>query len=359
MKICLCAGGTGGHVYPAVTLAKYLKETGDTFFFIGNSQMMEEAVCQQHNFRFLPIHNKGLFKNTFKSRFEAMTSTIRSFFDARKYLKHEKPDLVMGLGGYVTVPVGLAAFSLRIPLLLHEQNALPGKANKFLSTFSKGVALSYASSASYFKGKTTRLTGNPRASEVALQRPDASILKQYGLEKNRPILYIVMGSLGSGSMNRFLVELFEQFDFSEFQVLISGGVQNTQKLQKALEKFEYIHIYEQIDQVAMLPFCRVVLSRAGATGLAELMASGSIAILVPSPFVADNHQYYNALDLVEQQAAVMLEEKKMTPQEMYDLIVDLQTNEPKRQQLRENALRLAYPTATADIYQWMKELVND
>lgn len=359
MKVCLSAGGTGGHVYPAVTMAKYLKQKGDSFFFIGNQNQMEEKVCQEHGFRFLAMEVSGINNSTFKSRIKAIIPTIKGFRTARNYLKDEKPDLVVALGGYVTLSVVIAAYTLKIPVLLHEQNALPGRANKFLVKFARGIALSYESSRSYFEKYNPRVIGNPRASEAIQRSVDSRILEDYGLSLDQPILYLVMGSLGSGSMNRFYIDLFNQFDFKDFQVLISGGVKNTNKLKQALGHLDHIHIFEQVDQVGILPFCSMVVSRAGATGIAELMAVGSVTILVPSPYVADNHQYYNALDLVQREAALMLDEKTMTGQELYDLIMDLMNNAKKREQLSHHARQLGYPQASTDFYQWMEEIVNE
>lgn len=359
MKVCINAGGTGGHIYPAISLAKFLKTQGDDFFFIGNQDSMEENVAKQNNIKFYPVKNYGVFKNTWKMKKRAVSSSMKSFRIALKYLKAEKPDILVAFGGYVAVPVVLAAYWLKIPVLLHEQNALAGKANRFLARFAKGIALSYANSAASFKGKETRLTGNPRASDIANFTKDAAILEEYGLSQEQPIVYFVMGSLGSLSINKVLIEMLHNYPLENTQIIISGGIKNTKLLERELADMPYIKVFPQVDQVKLLPFVDLVVSRSGATGLAEIMASGTPAILIPSPYVADNHQYYNAKAFVDEKAALMLEEKDLSAERLYKKIKQVLDDEALREKLHIQAKALSYPDATEKIYQWMKEMIHE
>lgn len=357
MKVCINAGGTGGHIYPALSLANFLQKNSDSFFYIGNKDSMEETLAHKHQIQFYPIRNYGVFKNTFKMKWRTFTSSIKSVFTALKYLKQEKPDILVSFGGYVTVPVVLAAWLLRIPVILHEQNAIAGKANRLLSRFARGIALSYEPIKDDFPKKKIRIIGNPRAYDIAQLEKDYSILDQYNLSAQQPIVYIVMGSLGSYTINKIMIDMLQTYPFDCVQFIISGGTKNTSSLQVAFENHPNIKVYSQVDQVKLLPFVSVVVSRAGATSLSEIITSGIPSILIPSPYVADNHQYYNAKYFVDRSAAILLEEKDLSKESLVQVINSLLEDDHLRLSIKESTQALSYPKATEELYQWMKEIV--
>ena len=358
MNICIVAGGTGGHIYPALALASKYYELGHKIYYIGNENRMEAKLVREKTpYVFLPIKNDGL-KKGFVQKANALLSQIKAIKDSRQYLKKHKIDFVIGFGGYVTFPVCFAAQKLKIPYFLHEQNAIPGKANLYVEKKAAGVVVCYEKARGYFKNKNTVLLGNPRASEVVEAQKNDDILLNLNLNKSKPLIYIVMGSLGSKPFYKTFVEMVLSKNLSNYQFVISSGVRDIKEYVEQVSHLPNVNFYQFVDQVSILQHTDLVISRSGATSVSELMASGVPSILIPSPYVTNNHQFYNAKECVELNAALMIEDKDVTSESLYTLIEATMTNPSLLETLRFNTQKVAFKESRQNIIKWIDECIH-
>lgn len=356
-KICIATGGTGGHIYPALALAQiWKKEEPDTeVIFIGNDDRMEAQIIPAAGFPFFAVHAKGL-AGSVVDKFKAVFATLKARKAAKKILEKEKPDLVIGFGGYVTAPAALAAKSLGIPFMLHEQNSIVGKANRLVARDAAGIVTCYQKAQDDLADPKTRLLGNPRASLCADLKKADEYLASFGLDPNKKTILIVMGSLGSSSVNQLMKDALGKVD-PELQILYACGKDNEDALH-AFDSFKNVKAVPFVDALRLYPSLEGMICRAGATTLAEVTACGIPSIIIPSPYVAENHQYYNALMLVEKNAAAMIEEKDFSADKLSKTIQETFMNEERRQTLQKNARALGKPRAAQDIIAYANEILK-
>lgn len=356
MKICITAGGTGGHIYPALALADELSGRGHDIIYIGHDEKMEATIVPKTGYPFYGIKNSGLTPGIL-NKIKAVASQFGAVKAAKKILKDQQVDLVVSFGGYVTFPVCQAANQLNIQYIIHEQNAFAGKANKMLEKKASAIVICYEHARQFFTNPNTHLLGNPRSSMIHQSLLDSNILEKLDLKKEDPILYFVMGSLGSETVAKILCEMINDNDFGDTQIVISTGVNNYEIYEQNLNK--EVSLHQQLDQVSLLPHVDLTVSRAGATAVAELMAFGVPSILIPSPYVANNHQYFNAKAVVDEKAALMIEEKDLSAAKLYRMISDLLKNESLRLQMKENTQSLAFLNASEQIANLVEKVNNE
>ncbi len=356
-KICIATGGTGGHIYPALALAQIWKEREpDTeIVFIGNDDRMEAQIVPSFGYRFLPVHASGL-TGGLAHKLKAVQLMFKARKQAKRYMKEEKPDLFIGFGGYVCAPGALAAHDCKIPILLHEQNSVVGKANKLVSHYASGVVTCYQKAQDYFGNEKARLLGNPRASLAARVQKDPEYFASLGLNPNMKTIMIVMGSLGSSSVNELMESALSKVD-SSLQILYVCGKDNDGDLHR-FDAFPNVHTTPYVDALRLYGMLDGIVCRAGATTLCELTALGIPAVIIPSPYVAENHQFYNAKMLVDQQAAVMLEEKDLNADTLSFAIEQAFLNEDNRLALSQNAWKLGTRQAAQNIIAYAHEIMN-
>lgn len=357
MKVMIAAGGTGGHIYPAMALAEVLKEKSadSEIVFFGSDNHMEATVIPQAGYRFYGIKMSGMTSGI-RAKIRSALSLIRGEVFCRRMLKKEKPDICVGFGNYISVPFIRAAHRLHIPTMIHEQNSFAGKANRFVSGIADAVVTCYESNAKQMPKANIRLLGNPEASLADRTVWDPSVLQEMGLDPEIPFVVFMMGSLGSSSVSRVIDEACALFDPS-FQVVIAAGRSNEYTFTTGSEG--RIRIVPYVDGKAMLKGCALAVTRAGATTMAEIGAIGCASVLIPSPYVQNNHQVYNAMELVRQDAAVMIEEKDLTAEHLAETVNGLMKDEERRSKIRENAYRAGRREAAEDMISWMEELINE
>lgn len=311
MRVVVTAGGTGGHIYPALAIINKIKEKypNSTFLYIGTHNRMEKDIIPKQGIPFKSIEIYGFNrKNPFKN-VKTIRCFLKSLKDTKKYLKEFKPDIVIGVGGYVTGPVIYMAHRLGYKTLIHEQNSSPGKANRFLSRYVDTIAVSFKSSIKYFPEYKTTFTGNP-CGEEATQAKSVPI-QEMGLKKEKKTVLFVMGSLGSSKINDFLVKTMSLFKNKEYQIVFVTG----KNYEEEMRKYTFPPNVKVVSYMENMPgFMKnidLIVSRAGASTLSEIIALQVPSILIPSPYVPDNHQYKNAMDLVSKKAAILLEEKDL------------------------------------------------
>lgn len=356
-KICIATGGTGGHIYPALALAQiWKKEEPDTeVIFIGNDDRMEAQIIPAAGFPFYAVHAKGL-AGSLVDKFKAVMAMFKARKAAKKILQEQNPDLVIGFGGYVTAPAALAAKSLGIPFMLHEQNSIVGKANRLVAKDADGIVTCYQKAQDDFDTPKARLLGNPRASLCANLKKDDDVLTSYGLDPKKKTILIVMGSLGSSSVNTLMKDALKKVD-PNLQIIYACGKANEDALH-AFDEFKNVKAVPFVDALRLYPSLDGMVCRAGATTLAEVTACGIPSIIIPSPYVAENHQYYNALMLVEKDAAAMIEEKDLNADTLSKAIQETFMDENRRQTLEKNARALGKPHAAQDIIAYANEILK-
>ncbi len=354
MKVCMTAGGSGGHIFPAIALADACKAASMDVFFIGNREKMESIEVPKAGYPFFMIANKE-FAGSIWAKAGVMLGQITSLFKALLILKRENPDLVIGFGGYVTVPVVLSAKLLRIPILLHEQNAVAGKANAFLSRFADGIAVCYPNTQIGSNHPDVRLIGNPRASVAMKLVPDKNLIREIGLLSDKKTALIVMGSLGSVSVNQILKRFVSLAKVSEHQYIIATGRKHYGAFVEGLTLSDNVAVIDFVDQVGLLSQIDLLIARGGATSAAEMLAKGVASIIIPSPYVPNDHQRHNALALVEGGASLCIEEKDLTEQRLFEAAEQLLKNDVLRQRMAMSAKALGFPDALDRMVGWVHE----
>lgn len=349
MKVIVTAGGTGGHIYPALGVVEKLQEDPkNEILYIGTTNRMESEIVPALGIKYEGLEIYGLTKNI-KKNIKNTKCIISSYKKCKKIMKTFKPDYVIGFGGYVTFPVLMAAHKYKIKSALHEQNMIPGKTNKILSKYTNTTFLSFEESKKYFKNKCI-LSGNPCAEKAELTT--AHDKTKLGFTKTKKLILIVMGSLGSEVINNILSDFLEKYENKEREILFITGKSSyeTFKNLKVPSNIKILPFYDNLS--GLMKSCDLIISRAGASTISEILALNIPSILIPSPYVANNHQYYNAFDLKEKKVSIMLEQKDLNAETLKQKIEEAFKNE---KEIKENLQKLPKLKASTIIVEEMKK----
>ena len=361
MRIIFGTGGTGGHLYPALALASYIKkqDPNSEFLFVGTTNRLEAQVVPKMGYAYRGMDLQGLVGNPV-NKAKAVLKFIRSIRQSKKIVKEFKPDLVIGFGGYPSASIVLGASQLHVPTMIHEQNSVIGLANKILIKHVDAIVACYEKAAKEFPQDKTYLYGNPRASEV-LETEIRDVSHLYRLNQHKKTVLVVMGSLGSASVNRVIEEAIDDLAKKDYQLIfVTGQKQYDAQIAKLPTPPANVQIVPYVEDLpSLLKTVDLVVTRAGASTLSEITSLGVASLIIPSPYVASNHQEYNARELCDKQAAMMILEKDLNKDVLLSTIDDLMADEKKLNELRNNAKKLGKPNASMDIYQLMKSLVKE
>lgn len=362
MKIVVSGGGTGGHIYPALALVKEIQKTNEDakFLYIGSMNGLEEKLVTRENIPFKAIKISGFKRKISMDNIKTVTNFLKAVAKCKKMLKEFQPDVVIGTGGYVCGPVVYAAAKLKIPTIIHEQNSVPGLTNKFLSKFVDKVAICFEEAASYFPSNKVVLTGNPRASEVIGQDGIKGRLS-LGLSINKPLVTIFGGSRGAKPINDAVLNMLPKFKNKDYQVLYITGDVHFEQVNSKVQEIDNLtnvkivpFVYNMPEVLASTDVC---VSRAGATTLAELTVLGIPSILIPSPYVTNNHQVKNAESLKKHHAAKIILEQELNSDILLETIESIILDKEKTKEMKENALKLGVPNATDHLLQVIQQLM--
>lgn len=354
--IFIAAGGTGGHIYPALALADEIRTRYPEcrIVFTGSDSRMEQELIPQYGYEFIGMHME-ILKGSPLHKGAAAFSYLESEERTYRLLKKERPDACVGFGNYISIPLITAAERLHIPTMIHEQNSFAGKANVFLSKRCEAVACSYRNSMQQFPANKTRLTGNPAASAAVRRNAGREIIRSYGLDPEVPFVLFMMGSLGSDSVSEIIDRAIPMFA-DDYQVLIVTGKAVTYRFRNT--DGVRVKTVEFVDGAEMLRHADLAVTRAGATTICEITALGTPAILIPSPFVPNNHQVYNARELSDNAAAVMIEENELDAEVLADHVNRLMSDDLNRSELSKKASAMGTPEAASLMADWLEELIN-
>ena len=358
MRVIISAGGTGGHIYPALAILKKIKEMEpqSEFLYIGTHNRMEKDIVPKHNIPFKSIEIYG-FSKSLKANFKTIKKFLNAYKECKKIITEFKPDVVIGVGGYVTGPVIYAASKLGVKTFIHEQNSIPGKCNKFLSKYVDMIGVSMKSSLNAFPHDKVHFTGNP-CSEEALKMP-AAPKKEFGLTEDKKLVYIVMGSLGSSAITEKLKNSIKLFQDKNYEVMFVTGKDSYDDI-KELNIPSNVKIFPYVEsQARIMKKADLVVTRCGASTLAEIISLKLPSILIPSPYVPNNHQYINGMDFVNKHAGVMIEEKDLTGEKLVKTIDSLINDDKILKEMKENLADLGVDDSATRIYELLKKLTKE
>lgn len=366
MRILLAGGGTAGHINPALAIADYVckKEEHSEVLFIGTKRGLESSLVPKSGYNIKYVNVSGLSKKLTIENMKAFYHMLIAKSKCKKIIKDFKPDIVIGTGGYVCAPAVMAANSLGIPTLIHEQNVFPGSAIKLLSKKSSVTAISFEDSRKYLgDAKKVLFTGNPIRQEIL--ECDASKAREvFGLDDEKFVL-IFGGSLGAETINSVTLEYLNTLDEnSGIRVLFAPGNRNYETIMsefsgmgaadnKNISIVPYIHNMDEAMNAA-----DVVVSRSGAITVSELCALGKPAILIPSPNVTNNHQEYNARALSDNGAAITILEKDFSLSSMKEALDKILNDSEFCKDMKEKSISISSINALEIIYNEMKNLIK-
>lgn len=373
MHILFAGGGTAGHINPAIAVATHIKNLHSTakISFIGNSAGMEAKLAPLAGFDFYGINVAGFQRKitprNIARNASAAVKVFTSSAEAKRWLKDLKPDVVVGTGGYVSGPVVRQAYKLNIPTVIQEQNALPGVTTKILAQKVDAVLLAMPEATKHLKCKHPPIiTGNPVRAEVINKTKDEA-RKTLGIADDKPIILSMGGSLGAHKINKAMVGVIAKHSkLEKYHHYHSAGKfgikwfeQDCKENGADLTKFKHIHVSEYINNMAdIMNAADLIISRAGAITLSEIQACGKASILIPSPNVAENHQFHNALALAKRNAAIVIEENDLTPNLLADKIIEILEDDKKRLAMEQASKQGAILNSNEKIYKVIIGLVK-
>lgn len=367
MKVLFAGGGTAGHINPALAIADFIKSKHPDaeIYYIGTAEKLESKLVPEKGYEFYSIKVSGFSRRIslkgLAHNARAVKLAVTSSIDAKKLLKRIKPDLVIGTGGYVSGPVLRAAAGLKIKTAIHEQNAYPGVTTKILAPKVDRVMLAMPEAEKYLKTKNKPIvTGNPIRAEL-LNMDKQTARKILNLD-NRPLILSFGGSLGAKHLNEAVCELIKwhnpQNKYYHIHATGKVGYDDMLKNLEGVNLNDNIQIREYItDMDVCMAAADLVISRAGAITLGEISACGKAAILIPSPYVAENHQFHNAMTLKTAGAAEIIEEKDLTSQKLINTVESLIENKELISKMSLSARNSAIIDANERIYNVLLELL--
>lgn len=371
MRIIFAGGGTAGHINPALAIAGFIrdKEPDAKILYIGAKGGMEERLVPNAGFEFKSIKISG-FKRSFspsaiKANIITAKRAVTSSIEAKKIIKEFAPDICVGTGGYVSGPVLRTAAKMGIPTVIHEQNAFPGVTNKMLSKKARRVMLAIEDAKKHFdKDCRFVLTGNPVRTEI-ITADKAKSREALGLDE-RPVILSFGGSLGARKINEGIADLVARSGKDgKYQIIHAYGQYGKWFPDLIRDKGTEPNNCKNLDIrefINNMPTCLaasdLVICRAGAITISEIQAQGKPSILIPSPNVAENHQYHNAMALVNANAAAIIEEKDLTPQLLMETADKMLEDPEKLKEYSRNVRSTAIIDANERIYSVIKKVLG-
>ena len=357
MKLLLAGGGTGGHLFPAIALAEQFKseEPQGEVLFVGTGHGLEARMLPELGWALETIEMSGWAGRGFIGRFRVLGQLLKSLGQSRKILRNFSPDVVVGVGGYASVPVLLAAKIQGIPFVVHEQNAWPGLANRLLGRWAKRVCLSFDEADRAFHCSATVLTGNPVRS--AMETCPV-------IDDEKTCLLVFGGSQGARAINRAIVAALPMLEEwrGKLQIIHQSGEQDYEETVQGYRDNNWpnVEVTPFIkDMVGAYAKSTLIVCRAGATTLAELTACGRPAILVPYPYAAAGHQSTNAMAMAARGAAMTMEEADLTPERLATLVSGLLHDRTSIKTMASAARGLARRGAAARLLQECRAVLDE
>lgn len=359
-KFILSGGGTGGHIYPAIAIANELKARYPQarFLFVGAQDRMEMQKVPKAGYDIEGLWISGIQRSLTLKNLAFPFKLIHSLSKSKKIIKHFKPDVVIGTGGFASAPLLKVASRKNIPCLIQEQNSFAGIANKWLAKNVKTICVAYSEMERYFPKEKIVITGNPvRQDIISIADKRKKAIAHFDLDESKKTLLVLGGSLGARTINQLIEKSIPFFQKCNIQVIWQTGAYYFE-MYKKYDKNKGIQVHDFLYQMDLAyAAADVVISRAGALSVSELCVAGKPVIFIPSPNVAEDHQNKNALSIVKENAALLIEEKDLNihfESEFRTLI----NSESKQKELSKNIRNLAKPFAAKTIADEVDKLLS-
>ncbi len=361
MRLLLTGGGTGGHIYPALTIGKeFLRRAPKAaVLYVGGKKGLETSIVPKEGFPLLTLELSGIPRRLSPAILRSLWLAGKGVKDTFKIIREFKPDFVIGTGGYVCGPVVAAAALMGIPTGIQEQNAYPGLTNRLLGNLVKRIFLAYPEGEQYFNSAKVKITGNPIRQQEFSQIKREAVITKLGLKKDDLNLLIFGGSQSAQKMNETFIKILSQLirRYPRLNIFLMTGTKDFEKIKKSIaalgltaNALRRLHIEPYFYNIAEIyAISDLVFARAGAISLAEITCFGIPAILVPYPHATNNHQEHNARVLEKEQAAQVILEQELTTDNLYRELVSLLDDSSKRKAMQEASRRLGQPEATTKI----------
>ena len=365
-KVIISGGGTGGHIYPAIAIAKKILEIkkDSEILFVGAKGRMEMEKVPEEGFEIVGLNVVGIQRsisiNGILKNLKFPFLLMKSLNHARKIIKDFQPNIVVGVGGYASGPTLRMAHRLKIPTLIQEQNSYAGLTNKWLSNKTKKICVAYENMNQFFEPTKLVLTGNPVRKDIENLDAKLSEAKTYfKVSKNEKVILVLGGSLGAKSINEGILNSIHTIKDQPIKLLWQVGKRYFESIENQLNQIN-------IPNVKALAFIKrmdlaysiadIVISRAGALSISELTLAGKPSILVPSPNVSEDHQTKNAMSLVNKSAAILVEDKQTDS--LLRTALDLLNQENQLNTISKNAKKMGKPNASDDIVKEIFKLIS-
>lgn len=362
MRVIMTGGGTGGHIYPAIAIANKIKSVDKDaeILFVGTKRGLEKDLVPKNGYPIEFITVSGFNRKKLLTNVKTLADLMKGNIQARKIIKSFKPDVVIGTGGYVCGPVVRAAAKLGARTFIHEQNAYPGMTNKMLEKYVEKVFISFEPARKYFKEKDKLImSGNP-VRQSFFDADAKAARKALDIADDETVILSFGGSQGAGKINEMMMELLEKFNGVPAIRLyfVTGKYYNDsvkkEIAERGIELKDNIRILEYIDNMEKyLPASDIIISRSGALTVSEITVCGKASIMIPSPNVTGNHQYHNAKSVADVGGAELIEEKDISPELLYEKIMNLVENPKIREEMAVNAKKAAPADAAGIIIDYI------
>lgn len=350
-RVIISGGGTGGHIFPAVAIANAIREKVPEadILFVGASGKMEMEKVPEAGYKIIGLPIRGIQRKLDLNNLKVPFLLIKSLIISRKTIKNFKPDVVVGVGGYASAAVLYTASFMGIKTLIQEQNSYPGVTNKILSKRVNRICVAFEGMERFFPKEKIRLLGNPIRQDILKNKDKKKeALEHFNLDPDKKTILAVGGSLGARTINRCAKVLIPSLDNFKAQIIWQSGKSEYASLKKEMDENPHkdVHLSQFIREMDLAYAASdLIISRAGAISVSEITALGRPGILIPSPYVAEDHQTKNALALSEKNAAILL--KDATAEQEINAVVEDLLSEPKKIETLKENLKLVYSNAGA------------
>jgi UDP-N-acetylglucosamine--N-acetylmuramyl-(pentapeptide) pyrophosphoryl-undecaprenol N-acetylglucosamine transferase len=356
-NILIMAGGTGGHVYPALAVADKLKEKGFQLFWLGTSKGMESKVVPSHGYPLLKINVAGVRGNGLLRLLFTPFMLAIALFQALMIIIKVRPVVVLGMGGFASGPGGIAAWLMRVPLLIHEQNAIAGLTNRLLAPFAVSIMAAFPNA--FKESEKLNITGNPVRKDIAsLPEPEQRFANR---DSNILKVLVLGGSLGAKKLNEVIPQALSALgDECQFEIKHQCGERHLADTEAVYKKYKLnVEVLPFINDMAQVyTWADIVICRAGALTIAELAATGIGSILIPFPYAVDDHQTENAKYLSNEGAAILIQEAQLNIENLKERLLKLCHAPEQLLEMAVKARSLSKPNATDDVARLCMEAIH-
>ena len=356
-RIVISGGGTGGHIYPAIGIAKELIQlyAETEVVFIGGADRLESTLVPQHGFRFLPISVAGFPRKLTWRWIPVVYKVCSGFAKSLTLLKNLKPSIVVGTGGYVCGPVLFAAMLLSIPTVIQEQNAAPGLTNRILARWARAIYLAFETAGTHFPIEKTMVLGNPIRRTIGTTERTRKTYDSLGLDPERKTVFVMGGSQGAQAINQSVMDALDDlvpFD-QRLQFVHQTGTADYEAVKASYQNSSLPHLVQPyFDPIeAIYSIADLMVCRAGGMTIAEITACGIPAIFVPLPTAAGDHQRLNAQAIAEAGGGVVLDQRTLTGNKLAEEIIRIIDNPEEQQEMAHQSRQLGNPQAGVEIAQ--------